>query len=132
MTYLLDTHVVVRWFTADRRLAVSHRRLLDQQIAAGERLAVSAITLWEIAMLAARGRIVLSDPVATFVTAIECHPAIEVLPLSGRIAVDSTQLGPAFPRDPADQIIAATARAHGLVLMTADDPIRKSGAVPVV
>lgn len=47
-------------------------------------------------------------------------------------AAESVRLGPEFPRDPADQIIAATARCHGLSLVTADEAIRKWGRAVVV
>jgi PIN domain nuclease of toxin-antitoxin system len=59
----------------------------------------------------------------------EGHPAVRILPLTGRIALESTRLGEAFPRNPADRIIAATARCHALRLMTADARIRDSKAV---
>jgi PIN domain nuclease of toxin-antitoxin system len=52
-----------------------------------------------------------------------------VLPLSVDVAIESEQLGRSFPIDPADRPIAATARVHDLTLITADRPIRKSGAV---
>lgn len=45
---------------------------------------------------------------------------------------ESVRLGPDFRNDPADQIIVATARIHGLPLMTADERIRKWGQVPVI
>jgi PIN domain nuclease of toxin-antitoxin system len=45
------------------------------------------------------------------------------------VAIESEQLGDSFPPDPADRLIAATARVHDLTLITSDQPIRKSGAV---
>src|SRR5215831_5108160 len=92
---------------------------------------VSGITLWEIAMLASRGRIWLNLPIEEYLGRIESSSTFQILSLEGRIAAESTRLGPSFPRDPVDQIIAATARCHGLLLITADDPIRKSGVVAV-
>jgi PIN domain nuclease of toxin-antitoxin system len=56
----------------------------------------------------------------------------QVLPITAKIAAESVRLGDEFPRDPADQIIAATARCHGLTLMTSDKRIRNWGRVPVV
>ena len=63
---------------------------------------------------------------------VETHPQIDLYPLTPRIALESTRLGPKFHADPADQIIAATARVHGLRLVTADHRIRTSGVVAVV
>jgi PIN domain nuclease of toxin-antitoxin system len=57
---------------------------------------------------------------------------IRVLPMTSRIAVESVRLGPDFPKDPADQIIVATARCHGLSLITADEDIRRWGKLPVI
>jgi len=94
-------------------------------------VAISAITLWEIAMLAARGRIEMTGPADVWLEEIERHPLIEVLPLTARIAAESVRLGPDFHNDPADRIIVATARIHGLPLMTADERIRKWGKVPI-
>jgi PIN domain nuclease of toxin-antitoxin system len=54
---------------------------------------------------------------------------VTVIPLSARIAVESTRLDARFPSDPVDQIIAATARCHALSLLTADERIIGSGIV---
>ena len=61
----------------------------------------------------------------------EEHPAVQPLPFD-LIALESTRLGPGFHRDPADQIIAATARVHGLRLLTSDQRIIQSKLVPVI
>ena len=54
-----------------------------------------------------------------------------VLPLNGAVILESSRLGIAFPKDPADQLIVATARHHGMQLMTVDEGIIKSGKVLV-
>jgi PIN domain nuclease of toxin-antitoxin system len=131
VTYLLDTHIVVWWWTDDAALPPELGRVLDDAVDKGDTVAVSAITLWEIVMLASRGRIRVSASIDAFVDDIEHHPVVRVRPLTGRIAIESTRLGDTFPRDPADRIIAATARCHGLRLLTADERIRSSGMVPL-
>jgi PIN domain nuclease of toxin-antitoxin system len=55
-----------------------------------------------------------------------------VLPITAAVAAESARLGRDFPKDPADRIIVATARCHGLRLVTADEHIRRWGKVPVV
>ena len=60
------------------------------------------------------------------------HPLLSIFPLTPEIAADSVRLGDNFPGDSADQMIAATARHHGLKLLTSDERIRKSGKVAVV
>lgn len=57
---------------------------------------------------------------------------MRLLELTPRIALESTRLGSSFHTDPADQVIAATARVHGLKLVTADTRIRESRVVAVV
>jgi len=62
----------------------------------------------------------------------EIESELVVLPITARIAAESVRLGDDFPKDPAGQLIAATARCHGLTLMTADERIRRWGRVPLL
>jgi PIN domain nuclease of toxin-antitoxin system len=57
------------------------------------------------------------------------RPELELLPLTVDVAIESEHLGDAVSADPADRLIAATARIHGLTLITIDKAIQKSGAV---
>lgn len=131
MKHLLDTHVAIWWLTEDRRLTRAHARVLDRAEQSGVPLGLSVISLWEIAKLVERGRLELDQTIDESLAQLEAHPALTVLPLSARIAVESTRLGARFPSDPVDQIIAATARCHALTLLTVDERIRGSGAVAV-
>lgn len=130
--YLLDTHVLFWWTTEPARLAPAQRRVLDQTEASGASLGISAITLWELAMLASRERIQAPGPIDVWLAELERDPAIEVLSITGRISFESVQLGSRFPGDPADRIIAATAICHGLTLLTADRRIRDAAIVAVL
>ena len=132
MQLLLDTHVLLWWMTDEERLSRSQREALDRAEGSEERLGVSAMTFWEIAKLLERGRLRLPRAVDPLFNDLETHPQIELFPLTPQIALESTRLGPKFHTDPADQIIAATARVHGLRLVTADQRIRKSGVVALV
>ena len=60
------------------------------------------------------------------------YPGVQLLPLTLDIVIESTRLPGEFHRDPADQLIVATARLHGLPLMTADRRIHRWGKVPVL
>lgn len=113
-------------------LTRDHREHLERAEQAGEVLAIAAISLWEIAMLVARGRVTMRGSVDVLLGEIENHARFEILPLTARIALESTRLGPSFHRDPADQLIAATCRVHGLTLVTADARIRASAVVAVL
>jgi PIN domain nuclease of toxin-antitoxin system len=95
----------------------------------GQPVGLSVISLREFAMMMHRRRINVDMPLDLWLDGIESHPLITILPLTIRIVAESVMLGDDFPRDPADQIIVATARCHGLTLITADEGIRKWGKV---
>ncbi len=83
-------------------------------------------------MLSERGRIEIAEPLEAWLAEIEENPLIEVLPLTARVAAESVNLGPDFHNDQADHMIVATARLHGLPLMTADERIHRWGKVPIL
>lgn len=128
---VLDTHVAVWALTLDPRLAPAHRATIAAEEAAGRRLGISAISLWEIALLGERGRLRLEEPADQLLDALTTHPAVEVIPLTPAICLDSVRLPRSFPADPANRLITATARTKKLTLLTADEPIRASGVVRV-
>lgn len=128
---ILDTHVAVWALTLDARLAPAHRAIIAAEEAAGRRVGISAISLWEIALLGERGRLRLEEPVDDLLDALVSHPAVEILHITPAICLDSVRLPRSFPADPADRLITATARTKKLTLLTLDEPIRASGVVRV-
>jgi PIN domain nuclease of toxin-antitoxin system len=118
---LIDTHIWVWWENVDAQLTVAHRNAIAASLGAG--LGVSAISCWEIAKLVEVGKLVLAIPVRDWLSAALASPGIRLLPLTPEIAVESTQLPGTFHRDPADQIIVATARVHDIPLLTLDQKI---------
>jgi PIN domain nuclease of toxin-antitoxin system len=119
---VLDTHIWIWWVDGDERLSDKHTELIESDENAV--IGVSAISCWETAKLVELGRLELTIPIDQWVEGALAYPGVVLLPLSPRIAVDSTQLPGIFHRDPADQIIVATARLHDCQLLTADDRIR--------
>jgi len=83
-------------------------------------------------MLADRGRITVPQGLAGFLDELESNSRLEVLPITGAIALEAVRLGTSFPTDPADRLIAATARVHGHTLVTADRRVRQSGVVAIL
>ena len=129
--YLLDTHVVVRWLIEARKLSREQARILESAVRRDEPLALSCISLLEIAVLASDGKLRLTKPLAEFFTELQENPAFTILPLSYDVAAEVGALGNSL-RDPADRTIVATARVHRLRLVTSDERIVSSQLVPVV
>ena len=127
---LVDTHVVV-WLAFDQaRLSKKARTAIDDARENGDGLAISDITLLELATLSSKGRIRLDISLESFLREIEAR--FVVLPISGRACVRAFELPAAYPKDPADRIIGATALVEGLALLTADREIRRSRALHTI
>jgi PIN domain nuclease of toxin-antitoxin system len=127
---LVDTHVVT-WLAFDQgQLSKKARAAIDNARQNGNGLAISDITLLELATLASRGRIRLEISLESFLREVEAR--FVVLPISGRACVRALSLPAAYPKDPADRIIGATALVEGLSLVTADREIRRSRALHTI
>jgi PIN domain nuclease of toxin-antitoxin system len=129
--FVLDTHVVVRWLATPRKLSREQARVLRDAVHRREPLAVSAITLLEIAILFGQGSARSGIPVEKLLDELESNPVFQIVPLTVDVASEIAALGGSL-RDPADRAIVATARVRGLRLLTSDQRIIESGLVPVV
>jgi PIN domain nuclease of toxin-antitoxin system len=122
---VLDTHVLVWLLEGDRRLSIKAR----DAIGAASRVCLSAITPWEIGMLAAKGRLGFGDQdVQQWIDEVLALPAVHLIPLLPSIAIASSRLPGELHGDPADRLIAATARHLDAVLVTADGKLLAYGA----
>ncbi len=128
MTHLLDTHAWIQ-----RAVGIPMPPLVDQTLVrCAQTLAIADISLWEAAKLVELGRLQLSIPLAEFFRR-GVGSELTVLPVTAVIAERVTTLeAEGFHRDPADQLIVATALVHGLRLITNDARIRRWGGVPVL
>ena len=120
---LLDTHVWVWWVHGDARLSEEQREMLDGRAVDG--IGVSIISCWEVAKLVEHGRLKLPQDVAEWLGVALAYPGVRLVDLSPVVAVELTRLPQPFHKDPADQIIVATARVHDCPLVTADEKILK-------
>jgi len=118
---VLDTHIWVWWVQGDERLTATQWQAIEGN--ESDALGVSAISCWEIAKLVERGRLMLPVPLAEWFTQALSYPGVQLLPITPAIAIASTTLPGSFHRDPADQLIVATARIHQCRLVTADERI---------
>ena len=119
---LLDTHVWIWFMLANAELAVTGRQAINRAAASGQ-LRLAAISVWEAALLASRGRVTLSRPLAQWITEAVSARGLSIEPLLPQIAVEACSLPEAFHRDPADRLIVATARVANATLMTRDQRI---------
>ena len=125
---VLDTHVWI-WVMEGVKAQLSTATIrLIEKAAADAALAVSAISVWEVAMLDRRGRITLSRSIDEWVKAALTAPGLRLADISPEIAIESTRLPGEPPGDPADRIIIATARVLGATLVTRDDEITSYAA----
>jgi PIN domain nuclease of toxin-antitoxin system len=132
---LLDTHVWL-WYAegVSERLRPAGIKKLDEA-RKGDGLVISAISVWEVGMHAARGRIQLAVPLRDWIERALGAPGMRLVPLDAAVAAESTVLPGEPPGDPADRFLIATARIHGLVLATRDEQIldyAKTGCLRVL
>lgn len=127
---LVDTHVVIWLALEPAKIAQKARTAIEESRRSGQGLAISAITLLEIATLERKGRVRLSAGLAAFLSEVEAR--FVILPITGQVCVQAMALPPSYPKDPADRIIGATALVEGVPLVTADDEIRRSRALRTI
>jgi PIN domain nuclease of toxin-antitoxin system len=126
---LLDTHALI-WLARDpSKLSRAATEAIRGAVRNGG-LAISAITIWELAWLATHSRLNLKEPVDDFVKELTSRTAVR--PITSRIAILANQLPATFPSDPCDRLIGATALAEGIVLVTKDRMIREFAQIKTV
>jgi len=119
---LLDTCAAI-WISEEQPLASEALAVIDHSHRSGELIYVSPITAWEIGLLVARGKVTSPmSPHRWFERLLEA-PGLRLADMSPDVLIASSFLPGAPPRDPADRILAATAREYGYRLMTRDTPL---------
>src|SRR6266852_1966206 len=124
---LLDTHYWI-WLQsgAKRQLTPKILRMIEQAAAKG-RMLLSVISVWELGVLEAKGRVRLQLPCDQWVREALGTPGLTLAPLTREIALESSRLPGSFHADPADRIIVATARSWGARLLTRDERMIEYG-----
>jgi PIN domain nuclease of toxin-antitoxin system len=118
---LLDTHVLI-WLARDpSKLSTAAAEAIRTSVRTGG-LAISAMTLWELAWLATHARLNLNEPLDDFLDELTSRTVIR--PITPRIAILASQFPATYPKDPSDRLIGATALDEGCPLITKDRSIR--------
>jgi PIN domain nuclease of toxin-antitoxin system len=115
----LDTHIFI-WENLDKaRIPAKIQAAMDAE----DEWGISAISLWEIAMLAEKGRLTLPEPLLPWLEKALSNKKIRLLPITVGIAVRVAGLP--MHGDPADRLIAATAIEYNCPLATVDGLLLK-------
>lgn len=126
---VLDTHAWIWWVDGSSELSKRAGRVIDAAVSEGV-VSASAISCWEIAMLARKGRLELTTSVDDWIARCEALPFFRVVAVDSRIAARAAALPP-IHEDPADRIIVATALTSGATFVTKDRRLAAYG-VPTV
>jgi PIN domain nuclease of toxin-antitoxin system len=118
---LLDTHTLIWLMVEPAKLSAKANESI-RAARQSDGIAISAITLWELAWLATHDRLNFNGTLDAFVENMTSRTAIR--PITPEIAVLANQLPATFPSDPSDRLIGATALAEGIALVTKDRSIR--------
>jgi PIN domain nuclease of toxin-antitoxin system len=126
---LLDSHVLI-WAVADPKRLSRAAASAIRRARRGDGLTVSAITAYEVAWQITSARI---QGYGTVEAAVRRFlEGVTIRPITLEIAALATQFPDDYPRDPADRLIGATARAEGLTLVTRDERMRRSPLLKTV
>ncbi len=122
---VLDTHVLVWWVGGDlKNFSRKARQLLERHSRQNE-LIICAISIFEIVTLERRGRLRFRMSASEWLGQLRRLPEYRIEPITDDIAERAGQFGDAFPGDPADRLIAATALVRGVPLVTHDEKLQR-------
>lgn len=120
---LLDTHVWLWLLNGEEKLISSQCLSYIEDSVKYSNIRVSAISVWEVGMLESKGKIIFPIGCLEWVNKALNAPGISLAPITPEIAIESSRLPGKFHGDPADRIIAATARILGATLISHDKQI---------
>lgn len=128
---VLDTHTWL-WLCLEPQRLSAAATLAIRRAVNGGGIAIASISLWEVAMMVARGRVRPQGTPETWLTALVDRSGVTVKEITPEVAALATHFPDGFPADPADRLIAATARAEGVALVTRDAGMRGSPMVETI
>jgi PIN domain nuclease of toxin-antitoxin system len=128
---LLDTNALLILTLRPERLSRAAARAIGRAMNE-DGVSIASITFWEIALLIDGRRVTVQGSIEAFLSELARRPRLVVLDLSPEIAAMAFQFPPDFTKDPADRIIAATARVHGLAVVTKDQRLQGSALLRTI
>jgi PIN domain nuclease of toxin-antitoxin system len=128
---VLDTHTWL-WLCLEPRRLSSVAAAAIRRAANDGGLAIASVSLWEVAMMLVRSRVIPHGTPEAWLGALVDRSGVTVKEITPSIAALATHFSENFPADPADRLIAATARAEGVPLVTRDARIRASAVVETI
>lgn len=125
---VLDTHAWIYFVDDPKRLGKDAKRVLTR----ADRIGLAAVSLWELALLVEKRRLVLDRELLSWLEAALGDPRLELLPLTPAVVATAHQIRGALDGDPGDRLITATALVENARLVTKDERIAASGLVEVI
>ena len=119
---VLDTHAWVWFISNPELLSKRAKRYLDAAVEE-KAIMISSISVWEVALLIAKKRLILTLELNDWIAKSEMLPFFKFIPVDNSVAIKSVNLPQPLHRDPADRIIIATAISLGAPIVTKDEKI---------
>jgi PIN domain nuclease of toxin-antitoxin system len=120
---VLDTHVWLWWLSNPEKLSPAAAERIEKETQTSG-IRISSISVWEIAMLVAKGRLELAVDITEWFAVTESLSFVKFIPVNNSVAVQAVRLPGHFHDDPADRIIVATAMVSSASIISADNKIR--------
>jgi PIN domain nuclease of toxin-antitoxin system len=120
---LLDTHALA-WLVAEPEHLSRPAASAIRRARISDGVAIAGITVWELALLFARGILRTHSTVEAAVQNLVTRSGVVIVPITAEVAAIAAQFSDDYPKDPADRLIGATALAKGMGLVTRDERIR--------
>lgn len=128
---LLDTHAWI-WYLGNPELLSKKAKTVIEESIKEERVLISTISTWEVALLVAKQRLKLTLSLDDWIARSEALPFFQFIAVTNRIAIRSVNLQPPLHADPADRIIIATALTEGVPVVTKDEKVTRYRAVQTI
>lgn len=121
---LLDTHAWI-WFLSNPELLSATAKSYIDKAMKNNALYISTISVWEIALLTLKKRLILNVDIGEWIAKAESLKFLNFIPIDNTVALNSVNLPPPLHNDPADRIIIASAKERDALLITKDEKILK-------